>query len=109
MLCAAKPEQDQQLDFYLAEMLTFDGDVSDILKTTQLRALAVHRPTMRVMPFFNSDIAGWLGNRVGDKRMEELQDLFSQEASEVRASRRSPGRIREVLEADRQQLLKMLR
>lgn len=108
-LCAAKPEQEQQLDFYLAEMLTFDGDVSDILRTTQLRALAVHRPTMRSMPFFDNEIAGWLGNRIGDKRMDSVKKLFLPEAFEERAKRRSIEQVRNVLQSDREQLLQMLR
>ncbi|WP_141218045.1 hypothetical protein [Bordetella genomosp. 2] len=107
-LCAVNPHKEPNFDFYLAELLTFDGDVVDMLRTTQLRALAVHRPTMQSFPFFDHDIAEWLGNRVGGKRMDSLEDIFSPKAFELRAQRRSVSTVEDVLNEDKNRLLHML-
>ncbi len=76
-LTSATPDQAPHVDFYVAEVLSFDGDVSDIINTTKLRAIAVHRPSKKSFPFFDNDVAEWLGNRVGPKRMDALSDYFS--------------------------------
>src|SRR5690606_9737266 len=107
-LCAVNPHKEPNFDFYLAELLTFDGDVVDMLRTTQLRALAVHRPTMQSFPFFDHDIAEWLGNRVGGKRMDSLEDIFSPKAFELRAQRRSVSTVEGVLNEDKNRLLHLL-
>ncbi|MBI5925875.1 MAG: hypothetical protein HY836_09785 [Aquabacterium sp.] len=109
MLAASRPAHTEQLDFYLAELLTFDGDVCDILRATQLRAIALHRPSMRPMPFYDNDVAEWLGNRVGDKRMAELDEFFQPSASKQRSERRSVKAVQDVLQEDWSHLLHLLK
>lgn len=108
-LTAVTPDQDLHLDFYVAEVLSFDGDVSDIIATTKLRAMAVHRPSKRHVPFFDSDVAEWLGNRIGPKRMDCLSDYLLPEAFLDRARRRPTSSVRSILEADRERLMELIR
>lgn len=109
MLTTSRPEQADQLDFYLAELLTFDGDVCDIIRATQLRAIAVHRPSMRPFPFYDNDVAEWLGNGVGEKRMAELDEFFQPSAFQQRAERRSVKAVQDVLQEDLSHLLHLLK
>lgn len=97
------------LDFYLAEILTFDGDVGDMIHNSRLRALAVHRPTMMCFPFFDNDVAEWIGNRVGTKRLRLLEPLFQPEAFIDRAQRRDPSLVQELVRDSRDQLAHLLR
>lgn len=108
-LTSATPEQAPHVDFYVAELLTFDGDVSDIINTTKLRAIAVHRPSKQNFPFFDNDVAEWLGNRLGPKRVEALSDYFLPEASFDRARRRPKMSVESILEAGREELMQLIR
>jgi hypothetical protein len=108
-LTSVTPDQAPHLDFYVAELLSFDGDVSDIINTTKLRAIAVHRPSKKTFPFFDSDVAEWLGNRLGPKRMDALSDYFLPEAFLDRARRRPSMSVQSILEADREQLMQLIR
>ncbi len=108
-LTSVTPEQAPHVDFYVAEVLSFDGDVSDIINTTKLRAIAVHRPSKMILPFFDSDVAEWLGNRLGPKRLGALSVYFLPKAFLDRASRRPSTSVRSVLEADREQLMHLIR
>lgn len=108
-LTSVTPSQASHVDFYVAEVLSFDGDVSDIINTTKLRAIAVHRPSKRTFPFFDSDVAEWLGNRLGPKRMDALSDYLLPEAFLDRARRRPSTSVRSILEADREQLMFLIR
>lgn len=108
-LTSVTPDQAPHVDFYVAEVLSFDGDVSDIINTTKLRAIAVHRPSKKSFPFFDSDVAEWLGNRVGPKRMGALSEYFLPEAFLDRARRRSSTSVRAILEADREKLMYLIR
>jgi hypothetical protein len=108
-LTSVTPDQGLHLDFYVAEVLAFDGDVSDIINTTRLRAMAVHRPSKRTFPFFDSDVAECLGNRLGPKRMGALSEYFVPEAFLDRASRRPSISVRSILEADREELMRLIR
>lgn len=109
ILTSATPEQAPHVDFYVAEVLSFDGDVSDIINTTKLRAIAVHRPSKRVLPFFDSDVAEWLGNRLGPKHMDTLSKYFLPEAFLDRARRRPTMSVGSILERDRAQLTQLIR
>lgn len=109
VLTSVTPDQAPHIDFYVAEVLSFDGDVSDIINTTKLRAIAVHRPSKKNFPFFDSDVAEWLGNRLGPKRMGALSDYFLPEAFLDRARRRPSTSVRSILEADREQLMQLIR
>jgi hypothetical protein len=108
-LCAATPDQAPHIDFYMAEVLTFDGDVCDITRATKLRAIAVHRPTKTNYPFFDSDVVEWLGGHIGEKRMIELEECFQPTGFLSRANRRSRETVRRVLEEDRAQLLHLIK
>lgn len=108
-LTSVTPDQAPHVDFYVAEVLSFDGDVSDIINTTKLRAIAVHRPSKQNFPFFDSDVAEWLGNRLGPKRMDALSDYFLPEAFMDRARRRPSTSVRSILEADREELMQLIR
>lgn len=107
-LTSVTPDQAPHVDFYVAEVLSFDGDVSDIISTTKLRAIAVHRPSKKNFPFFDSDVAEWLGNRLGPKRMGALSDYFLPEAFLDRARRRPAMSARSILEADREKLIHLI-
>lgn len=108
-LTSVTPDQDPHMEFYIAEVLSFDGDVSDIIRTTKLRAIAIHRPSKKNFPFFDSNVAEWLGNRLGPKRMGELSDYFLPEAFLDRSRRRPSMSVRPILEADREQLMHLIR
>lgn len=108
-LTATTPEQAPNVDFYVAEVLSFDGDVSDIIRTTKLRAIAVHRSSKMNLPFFDNDVAEWLGNRLGPKRMDALAAYFEPDAIEDRARRRPSASVHSILEADRERLMQMIR
>lgn len=105
----ANTSMEPSVDFYVANLITFDADVADIMKLTQLRAAAMHRRSSITFPFFHEELTGWLETRVGDKRMPDLEGIFQQEAFNSRARQRSVTRIREVLAADRAQLLELLK
>ncbi|WCM21128.1 hypothetical protein NDK50_06635 [Paraburkholderia bryophila] len=108
-LTSVTPDQSSHADFYVAEVLSFDGDVSDIINTTKLRAIAVHRPSKKNFPFFDSDVAEWLGNRLGPKRMDALSHYFLPEMFLDRARRRSSTSARSILEANRAELMQLIR
>ncbi|MEZ2308453.1 hypothetical protein AB6809_17610 [Paraburkholderia sp. RCC_158] len=108
-LTSVTPDQAPHVDFYVAEVLSFDGDVSDIINTAKLRAIAVHRPSKKNFPFFDSDVAEWLGNRLGPKRMGALSDYFLPEAFLDRARRRPSMSVRSILEAGREELMQLIR
>ena len=108
-LTSATPDHAPKIDFYVAEVLSFDRDVSDIINTTKLRAIAVHRPSKRNFPFFDRDVAKWLGNHLKSKRMDALADYFLPEAFLDRAKRRPSMSVRSILEADRENLMQLIR
>ena len=108
-LTSITPDQIPHLDFYVAEVLSCDGDVSDIINTTKLRAIAVHRPTKMNLPFFDSDIAEWLGNRVGPRRMSSLSDYFLPNAVLDRANRRHAASVQNTLQEDREEFMQLIR
>lgn len=107
-LTAVTPDQSPHVDFYVAEVLSFDGDVSDIINTTKLRAIAVHRPSKTNIPFFDSDVAEWLGNHLGAKRMGSLMDCFLQDAFLDRAKRRPSTSLQSILKSDRDKLMQLI-
>jgi len=107
-LTSVTPDQAPHVDFYVAEVLSFDGDVSDIINTTKLRAIAIHRPSKRNFPYFDNDVAEWLGNRLGPKRMGAVSDYFLPDAYLDRARRRPSAAVRSILEADREKLMHLI-
>ncbi|MYM94530.1 hypothetical protein GTP90_11735 [Rugamonas sp. FT81W] len=102
MLAGAKPVEG--MDFYLPHIITFDGDVKDIVTLTELRSIALHRPSGTVLPFFNLDPFSWISERLGEKRADELHPLFQEAAYAARSARRSRESIRARLASDREVL-----
>lgn len=96
-----------EADFYLGNLVTFDTDVADILKLTELRAMAMHRKSSLTFPFFNEEFVDWLATRVGEKRMNSLAGIFQKNSFESRAKLRSHEKVKRVLEKDRTRLLAM--
>ncbi|MBX8571562.1 hypothetical protein K5D36_17955 [Pseudomonas cichorii] len=96
-----------EADFYLGNLVTFDTDVADILKLTELRAMAMHRKSTLTFPFFNEEFVDWLATRVGEKRMNSLAAFFQANGFESRAELRSYDRVKHVLAEDRARFLSM--
>ena len=106
MLAGAKPVEG--MDFYLPHIITFDEDVAGILRLTELRSVALHRPSGSIFPFFNFDLTAWMSEHVGSKRGRTLEVLFEKDAYNERAKRRSRSSIVETLNSDRQRLQELL-
>ena len=96
-----------EADFYLGNLVTFDTDVADILKLTELRAMAMHRKSSLTFPFFNEEFVGWLVTRLGEKRMNSLVGIFQADSFELRAKLRSHEKVKNILMEDRARLLSM--
>ncbi|MES2161552.1 MAG: hypothetical protein V4476_10385 [Pseudomonadota bacterium] len=102
MLAGSTPVEG--MDFYLPHLITFDGDVEDILTLTELRSIALHRPSGKVLPFFNFDPFSWISERLGEKRTDEIHPLFQETAYADRSARRTRDAIRATLARDREVL-----
>ncbi|RMR80895.1 hypothetical protein ALP78_02267 [Pseudomonas coronafaciens pv. striafaciens] len=96
-----------EADFYLGNLITFDTDVADIFKLTELRAMAMHRKSTYTFPFFNEEFIDWIAARVGEKRMDSLAGLFQTDGFESRAKLRSHARVKNILVEDRARFLSM--
>ncbi|WP_157201227.1 hypothetical protein [Massilia sp. Root418] len=106
MLAGADPVDG--LDFYLPHIITFDADVADILRLTELRAVALHRESRAVYPYFDIDPAAWLSGQVGEKRSAALEPLFGATAYGQRQGRRDGADVRRILASDRVRLQALL-
>ena len=95
-------------DFYLANLVTFDTDVADIIRLTELRAIALHRTSQTAFPFLNEGLIDWLEKRLGEKRMLGLAPIFQKDSFDFRTQRRTVEKIRDVLAEDRLRLLSLL-
>ena len=96
-----------EADFYLGNLVTFDTDVADILKLTELRAMAMHRKSSLTFPFFNEEFVDWLATRLGEKRMNSIADIFQSDSFELRAKLRSHEKVKSILMEDRARLLSL--
>ncbi|WKW32526.1 hypothetical protein KIH13_00490 [Pseudomonas viridiflava] len=96
-----------EADFYLGNLITFDTDVADIFKMTELRAMAMHRKSTYTFPFFNEELIDWIAARVGEKRMDSLAGIFQTDGFESRAKLRSHARVKNILMEDRARFLSM--
>ncbi|PWE38762.1 hypothetical protein C9I50_21230 [Pseudomonas prosekii] len=90
---------------YIPTLVSMDGDVTDIIQMTELRALALCRKTGRAFPFLDVQLEDWLIERIGMKRAQELRPLFEQGGFEARAKNRSLERVKEIALRDRNRLL----
>lgn len=96
-----------EADFYLGNLITFDTDVADILRLTELRAMAMHRNSSLTFPFFNEEFVDWLLARLGEKRMTSLTNIFQADSFELRAKLRSHDKVKNILIEDRARLLSL--
>lgn len=95
-------------EFYVANLITYDRDLADILRLAELRAGALHRSSCMFFPLYDTNFDSWMEERVGRKRMPGLSSIFSPEGAVDRASRRSPSYVRQLLEEDRRTLMALL-
>ncbi|KRP61035.1 hypothetical protein TU82_24470 [Pseudomonas orientalis] len=91
-------------EVYLPVLISTDKDVRDLIKLTELKAIAVCRTSGRTFPFIDLDLFEWLNTRLGAKRVESLAPLFGQEKFESRAKGRSLKAVKETLAADQVRL-----
>ncbi|MNO48614.1 hypothetical protein D3C76_389530 [compost metagenome] len=96
-----------EADFYLGNLITFDTDVADILRLTELRAMAMHRKSSLTFPFFNEEFVDWLLARLGERRMNSISNIFQAEAFELRAKQRSHEKVKDIILEDRARLLSL--
>jgi transcriptional regulator GlxA family with amidase domain len=64
---------------------------------------------MMNFPFFDSDVAEWIGNRLGPKRMSQVAEHFQPDAFKDRAQRRDPSALQSLLHEGREKLAHILR
>jgi hypothetical protein len=91
-------------EVYLPVLISTDKDVRDLIKLTELKAIAVCRISGRTFPFIDLDLFKWLNTRLGAKRLENLAPLFGQEGFETRAKGRNLRAVKEILAADKVRL-----
>lgn len=96
-------------EVYLPVLISTDKDVRDLIKLTELKAIAVCRTSGRTFPFINLDLFEWLNTRLGTKRMETLAPLFGQEGFEARAKGRSVRAVQDTLATDQIRLREHLK
>ncbi|MCR9001813.1 hypothetical protein [Rahnella perminowiae] len=63
--------------FHLAQILTCDVDVWDILNLTGLNAIAVHRESCKSLPVYSSDFTEWIFDTLGDKKLDSISRMFT--------------------------------
>lgn len=94
--------------FYVANIITFDKDLSDILKITALRALGISRKTTHVVPVYDSSVETWMQTHLSSNRLDRIRHIFTEDAHKLRAAQRDRGIIEEVLKNDRARLAELL-
>lgn len=95
--------------FHLAQILTCDVDVWDILNLTGLNAIAVHRESHKTLPIYNNDFIEWIFDTLGDKKLESISRMFTPHGVVERKKRRSHNEIKDNLHKSRQELVQILR
>ncbi|MGU9850629.1 hypothetical protein ACU680_07525 [Pseudomonas koreensis] len=103
----ANPQRLKGADFCLDRLITFDEDLADIMRLTELRAVAVHLGSHRAYPFFNSELTGWLAGLIGHRRMAAFAENLQEEAFNHRADFRSVENVQRVLAQDRLRLMEL--
>lgn len=108
-LTAVTVDKQLDVDFYIAEVLTLDGDVADVLSSTKLSALAVHPPSRKTFPFFGTGLTDWLHTHLKPKQMDAVAWIFQGDAFLDRANRRPSASLSSLLDSDREHLLHLIR
>ncbi|WP_367143716.1 hypothetical protein [Pantoea stewartii] len=94
--------------FYVANIVTFDKDVMDIIKVTEVNAIALHRESQEVHIIFNAEVQAWLSEKLGDKRLQRLSSLMTFNSFDTRYKNRGHYHIKQQLISDRERLVKLL-
>lgn len=95
--------------FHLAQILTCDVDVWDILNLTGLNAIAVHRESNKMLPIYSDYFKEWIFDTLGDKKLESISRVFTTQGVIDRKKRRSHHELRDNLFRSRQELVQILR
>ena len=95
--------------FYVANIITFDKDVMDILKVTEVSAIALHKESHFIHVIFNAEIQNWLTEKLGEKRLQRLSPLHTFHAFDSRYKKREYSSIKQQLINDREKLLQLLK
>ncbi|MEI9483981.1 hypothetical protein V5093_20240 [Enterobacter cancerogenus] len=94
--------------FYVANIVTFDKDLMDIIKVTEVNAIALHRKSHEVHIVFNAEIQAWLSEKLGDKRLQRLSSLTTFNSFDTRYKNRGHYHIKQQLISDRERLVNLL-
>ena len=94
--------------FYVANIVTFDKDVMDIIKVTEVNAIALHRESHFIHVIFNSEIQNWLTEKLGEKRLQRLAHLQSFQKFDSRFKNKGNTNIKQQLINDRKKLIELL-
>lgn len=95
--------------FYVANIVTFDKDVMDILKVTEVNAIALHKESHLIHVIFNPVIQSWLAEKLGEKRLQRLSSLQTLNAFDARYKNRGCSHIKQQLISDREKLVQILK
>ncbi|EJN2900309.1 hypothetical protein P6141_001805 [Salmonella enterica] len=90
--------------FYIANLITFDRDIIDIIQLTELRAIALRRSSSDAFPIYNQQLDIWLSEKLGEKRLSGLENIFRKDGFDTRSRARSRSIVKTILQEDRQKL-----
>lgn len=90
--------------FYIANLITFDRDIIDIIQLTELRAIALRRSSSDAFPIYNRQLDTWLSEKLGEKRLRGLENIFRKDGFDTRSRARSRSTVKTILQEDRQKL-----
>lgn len=90
--------------FYIANLITFDRDIIDIIQLTELRAIALRRSSSDAFPIYNRQLDTWLSEKLGEKRLSGLENIFRKDGFDTRSRARSRSTVKTILQEDRQKL-----
>ncbi|BET61425.1 hypothetical protein [Yersinia pseudotuberculosis] len=95
--------------FYIANLITFDRDIADVLKLSELRAMALHRSSSLTFPIYKDSIPRWLKTKIGGKGVARLSNLFTKEQFEERARQRNRYQIKSILAENRLKITELIK
>jgi hypothetical protein len=95
--------------FHLAQILTCDVDVWDILNLTGLNAIAVHRGSSNTLPIYSDSFMEWIFDTLGNKKLETISKIFTHQGANDRRRRRSHSDLKSNLHRSREELVEILK
>lgn len=87
--------------FYIANLITFDRDIIDIIQLTELRAIALRRSSSDAFPIYNQQLDAWLSEKLGEKRLNGLENIFRKDGFDTRSRARNWSNVKTILQEDR--------